>query len=535
VSADDFKSASVSLLSVTAAVILMAGIINGTDHAPSYFTLARDHSTRVAMESILDDAPTDALVMADWHWSTALWYLQRIEGQRPDIQVRYVYPIPGQEYPETWQESIAQVPSDKPLIITHYYDLPGITLEPLGHGFAVHERPYTASLRPANTNLEWLPQNTVFRQQDSGVRILGFQLSNAHPVPGQTIELTLAWQSVGQLTIPPSFSAKLVDQDGRQLAQSDRFLGTDFAPEEVRFERLVLPLYPTLVPGDYLIFLQVYSLGEDGFENWSIQTGATQLDLTTLPIGNDPTPTLSLHSLDIPFFDGPTLIGVDYDRSVPHSLRVYLHWQGPAQGGARIYVDSVETRLPILENDTYQTLALDLPGETHHSPQLRMIGVDGEVKTAAGSWGRQQETVQLPTPPPDARFVMLTDGIALIGVSPGEQTSFAPGDQFLMRPTFLALKPLVNDYAVSVRLLDETGQWIDKHDLQPGLGALPTLKWIQGSRISDPHPLSIPIDIVGQVVRANLVVYENFRGITLTPLDGRMEQVPLGEWQVMYP
>ena len=124
--------------------------------------------------------------------------------------------------------------------------------------------------------------------------------------------------------------------------------------------------------------------------------------------------------------------------------------------------------------------------------------------------------------------------MALVGVSPGPGETVRPGDTLTLRLDFLALKPLVNDYGVSVRLLDGAGELKAMHDLQPALGAIPTLKWIQGSRITDPHPLQIPDDLSAGTVRAELVVYERFRGVSLKPLDGRLGvTVPLGEWEVV--
>ncbi len=42
---------------------------------------------------------------------------------------------------------------------------------------------------------------------------------------------------------------------------------------------------------------------------------------------------------------------------------------------------------------------------------------------------------------------------------------------------------------VSTRLLDADGTWLGMHDIQPGLGAIPTLKWVtRGDLVRDPHP-----------------------------------------------
>jgi hypothetical protein len=124
--------------------------------------------------------------------------------------------------------------------------------------------------------------------------------------------------------------------------------------------------------------------------------------------------------------------------------------------------------------------------------------------------------------------------MALIGVAPAGSETLAPGDPLTVRLTFLALKPLINDHGVSVRLSDGAGWLRQMHDLQPALGAIPTLKWIRGSVVVDPHPLQVPDDLTEGVVRATLVVYERFRGTPLPPLDWRMDIVPLGEWEISY-
>jgi hypothetical protein len=526
-----YLSAATTLL---AAIILLAGFANGLDHGPSFLTLARDHSTRTAMEFFLSQAPEQALILADWHWATPLWYLQWVEGQRPDVEVDYVYPVPGQEYPDTWADRIEAAIGKRPLLLTRAFDWPDYTLQPLGRGFWIHQRPFHAALNGFS------PLDVSFFRDggEGSVRLLGYRSNLLHARAGQTFELTLAWEAVGTFTVPPSFLVRLIAGDGQQYAQADRYLGIGYTSGEVRFERLVLPMYPNVPPGDYRLAMQVYSPAGEGFETWSLQTGerssdnGNTLQLTTLPVHPNSTSPLSLHPLDIPFSGGPTLVGVDYDRSVPGTLRIYLHWRGPAHGGEQIRVGENTAQLPELSDAAYHTVVLDLAGETQGHPRLTMSGVDGEIKSAAGPWGWSLGEVRLPSPTASARFVPLSDEMALIGVSPGGEEAVALGDELTLRLKFVALKPLVNDNGVSVRLWDEAGWLRQMHDLQPALGAIPTLKWIRGSRVIDPHPLLVPYDLDGEVVRASLVVYENFRGTPLIPMDGRMETVPLGEWLI---
>ena len=96
--------------------------------------------------------------------------------------------------------------------------------------------------------------------------------------------------------------------------------------------------------------------------------------------------------------------------------------------------------------------------------------------------------------------------------------------------TLVALRPLTSDDATSVRLMDADGRWFVRHDMQPALSAVPTLKWIRGSRVVDRHLLPLPEDFTGGKVRSTLVAYERFRMSMLPPMDGRFGEVPLGTW-----
>jgi hypothetical protein len=133
----------------------------------------------------------------------------------------------------------------------------------------------------------------------------------------------------------------------------------------------------------------------------------------------------------------------------------------------------------------------------------------------------------LPTPANNAHFIPLDDEMAVIGA---KAHPAGPGETMAVDVTLVALRPLTNDDGISVRLVDETGRWLDTHDCQPGLGAVPTLKWIRGSRVIDRHLLQIPNDFAGGQVRATLVAYENFRATPLPSMDSRFTEVPLGQW-----
>ncbi|MBU0705083.1 MAG: hypothetical protein KKC18_14595, partial [Chloroflexi bacterium] len=517
-------------------LVLCAALLNGYAHAPSFAELADDHSTRQTVEPLLAQAPANTLILADWHWATPLWYLQQVEGLRPDVEVHYVYNVAGEEYWDTWERRVQETPPERPLLLTHFYEFPGYTTEPWGAGFLIRPRPVTEPTAPL------APLDATFKDQ---VQIAGYSLRQNQLYPGQVAEFTLAWRATGPLAPPPSFTLVLLDADGRRVAQADRALPADVSLGEIRFERLALPLYPTLPPGSYRVMLGAYAVTDAGFETLPTGDGEAALTLTELELAplspnsqfairNSQLAPFTLHRQAIPFEGGPTLVGVDYDRSIPDVLRVYLRWRGPSGEGIQAQVrtsggSETAAPLPPVPAGVYQTIAVDLQSHVEGPLYLSLTDEQVSPKTAAGPWGWPLRAIRLPAPAPDARFVPLGDEMVVTGATarPGP-----PGETMTVDVTLVALRPLTADAAVSVRLMDADGRWLDRHDIQPALGAIPTLKWIRGSRVVDRHLLRIPGDFTGDEVQAALVAYERFRMTSLVPLDGRFSEVPLGAWSI---
>jgi hypothetical protein len=167
------------------------------------------------------------------------------------------------------------------------------------------------------------------------------------------------------------------------------------------------------------------------------------------------------------------------------------------------------------------------------SLRLTLTGEQEQMRAAAGPWGWPVRELRLPTPSPDARFVPLGDEMAVVGFEAGpprRSRSDAAEDTLALDVSLVALRPLTSDVAISVRLMDAEGRWLARHDMQPALSAVPTLKWIRGSQVVDRHVLALPEDFSGPEVRATLVAYERFRMAPLPPMDGRFSEVPLGTW-----
>jgi hypothetical protein len=225
---------------------------------------------------------------------------------------------------------------------------------------------------------------------------------------------------------------------------------------------------------------------------------------------------------------------------VPDVLRVYLDWQGPAGEGWQARVQTAagaEAAVPLasIPAGAHQIVGLDLQGAVGGGLWLSLVdgqggalsSSKGQVRRAAGPWGWSVAKIRLPTAPPDARFVPLGDEMAVVGATAHPA---APGKKMAVDVTLVALRPLTSDDGTSVRLVDGEGRWLATDDCQPALGAVPTLKWIRGSRVMDRHVLPLQGDSTGGEVRATLVAYERFRMTPLPPMDGRFSEVPLGTW-----
>ncbi|NLD74623.1 MAG: DUF2723 domain-containing protein, partial [Chloroflexi bacterium] len=106
---------------ILVAVLAVAAVGNGWANWPSFRTLHRDDATRQAAESLLRDAPPGALVLANWHHATPLWYLQEVDGLREDVEVVYVYPEGATPNEEVWLRRIDEALDERPVIVTNRF------------------------------------------------------------------------------------------------------------------------------------------------------------------------------------------------------------------------------------------------------------------------------------------------------------------------------------------------------------------------------------------------------------------------------
>ena len=499
----------------------------GQAHLPSYIQLHSDRSAREYAESVLLDAPPGAHILSNWHWYTPLRYLQLVENQRTDVEVTYVYPQGATEMPQAWPQRIVHEleTSDRPLIVTNYYptygDLP-YRFVPHGEAFRVQVEPsgeIPADIRRVEADF--------LEGGEAKIRLLGYRIDTTENVrPGDQLTVDLAWQPLTHLERGYSFFVHVVGDSGVPLGQRDQ--RHDAAPSyltgQVLVDRYQFPVYLTAAPGSYQLIAGVYLTFDDGsWQRLAVEDGNNAIALTEISVQPSVRSPVTLHPLNQPFVDGPTLVGVDYDDTVPGQRRVYLHWSvcdRPLL--ARLYSgEQVVAQGPVPgdERGGYVTTVLDVPsGANDLSIALSQADASAPVPSRA-AWGtRHTQPVPLVPPQPYQHYLPFGGKLALIGWSaPG---SWVAGEEERVSARFLGLQPIVRDYVISVSVRGDRVLG-GPFDGVPALGAVPTFKWVRGSQVTDVHLIQVQPGGGGEA-ELTLGVYDAFTTAELPALDERI-------------
>lgn len=511
------------------AVLLLPGALNAQRIIPSFLALHRQEDTRAVVEPVLQDAPPGATILANWHWATALWYLQTVEGQRPDVTVEYVAPAGAEPYPETWRRHLMAAAAGGPVIVTNRYatyaDLP-LRLVPF-------HRAFLATGEPVAVPADATPVEATFGDT---LRLVAYALSATQVPPGDALTLRLWWQPLATTAIDRDYSVfvHLVNADGVPVGQQD----VTYVAAMLRRGGLFEDTYPvsvllTVSPGEYTLLSGVYfRTPEGGFQRLATPDGRDAVRLATVHVQPRRAPPVTRHPLYIPFAGGPTLVGADYDTSQPESTRVYLHWRLPEADGPWTAVLTLngqpvaQTQVADAPAGTFLTTMLDVPSGMVR-PNLVLRDRTGTLLRPLGPWRLPHLGRRIALPPVRAgdRYLVFGGEMAL---TKADVTSRA--GEVIVDLTWLSLRPLLRDYTVSVQFRGDG--WHAQHDGTPALGAIPTLKWIRGTEVTDRHRMRLPEAAAGKA-EIQVSVYDAFTQVLLSVLDDRFQRAGQGQAAVI--
>jgi hypothetical protein len=427
-------------LTVTA-VLLTAAVGQGWQRWPSFRLLHQNEDARDYAQTILQDAPPDSLILANWHWVTPLWYLQTVEGSRPDVTIEYVTPA-GEPYSQTWANRIAEGVGNGRSVIATYLDEEAYAAlppaQPIGEALLFQPKSDT------NLPISITPLDLFLNGQ---VQIFGYQLSQPSVEIGEEVRLVLSWQAAE----PTPLFIHLLDETGNIVAQAD---GTA-VPQPNGLTRTQFYLTPRRGPGNFTLRL---GSGADFQEIGSLQVTLASLPPATKhpiyrPLGKRPS---------------PILIGYDWDNTLPGQTRLYLHWKN---------------------EDGYWSTTRD---------NLTPAEIASLLPSTQGPWGIPQSSSPIADAQPNEHYVPFGQGIVWTGDALDDlQIALSPGDEVALPMRFLNGRPLLRDYVVSTRLVgyeedNVTWAWCDLVDGVPAMGGIPTLKWIQGSQVQSPRTIVFP-------------------------------------------
>ena len=253
------RSVSLWFNALLAILALGSGLARGLDNLPSYRWLAQHEDTRRYAESLLQGTPPNTIILSNWHWAGPMWYLQQVEGVRPDVSVVYVYPR-GEPLATSWLNSIRDsLATGRPVVVDMFFRdefaAAPYVFEPISReAFQVRASPRT-DLPDGFT-----PLDTDF---GSTFRLVGYRLLDApaRTTPTEPLILFLAWRVEAQPNRDYSFFVHLVDSTGRVMGQSDRAVpAARYEPGAVIVERFFVAPRPDVAPGTYSLVSGIYSI-----------------------------------------------------------------------------------------------------------------------------------------------------------------------------------------------------------------------------------------------------------------------------------
>ncbi|MCS6774719.1 MAG: DUF2723 domain-containing protein [Thermoflexales bacterium] len=465
--------------------------------AGNFILLAQDRSVRGAAESTLRAAQPNSVILAQWHQATPMWALQEVEGIRRDVKVEYVFPRGAQPYPETFAQQAAAQVAQRTTYVTSFFaeafSAAGVRALPVPGAPAWQV--VTATAQHA------LPLPHRFDQRiDVGIVHLERQTVEI----GQPFTVDLAWRRVGEAQLGDALTVRLMRPEGRLAANTDVQLDPKIPEGQTEFRRMQMAAPLDLPPGAYDLLVGAYRVDGGRFVNYQTEQGETFVAAARITVTAASIPLPTRHDFDAPLAEPetPELVGVDYDTGRPGQVRLWTHWR--LGRSARRVVPMDASGQPLAASREVPTTTQ--PGVAQYValpfdiPPTRQVWLEGRL---------------LPAFAEGERYIPFANQMVLVG-SGARRTSAALN----VRLEWLSARVLTNDYIVSVRVAGEGLYRV--HDGVPALGAIPTLKWIRYSRVTDIHPIDVGLH--AGPFTCTVVVYDSTNRLTLPPLDERYDQ-----------
>jgi hypothetical protein len=437
----------------------------------------------------------DAVILADSEKFPPLYYLQQVEGLRPDLDLVMRFDEAGY-----WEELGARLAVGQTVYLARYLPhLEGYLLRSLGPLVEVGMSPLVELPSDA------VPVRTTFGNE---AELLAFKLQG-DPLERSLWHLTLYWRAVVEPQNDLQVRLRLVDQAGAALWSSDGVRPVEglyptnaWSSGAVVSDYHEVTLPPWLPSGEYRLEVGLFPPFDDaGLE---VDAEATAwLSLSTLEVDLPSDPLLPLPYQQRHCFDGGecltgyNLVGeapagapftVDLSwRRVETDAQVRLAWVD--MSGSEIAV----AVFPLAAGVLHSHRTITAP-QTAGDYQLRVGLVD---ETARCGWLAPSTSdcplAEVEVAPMQEGLANFGDLMLLLDAQVGE-TNAQPGQVVPVALRWRALQAMKGDYTVFVQLIGPDGQLHGQVDMWPVHGSRPTSQWAPGEEVDDPYEVQLSLD-----------------------------------------
>jgi hypothetical protein len=479
-----------------------------------------------------------AAILADSARIAPLYYLQRIEGRRPDLDMLVLA-----DEALYRAELEARLAAGQTVYLARF--LPGLEalyhLRSLGPLTEVGTTPLTEP-----PPLDRALGVHFAAAQGPDIELLGF--TGPGPGPEGGVGLTLYWRAATPVAEVYHVRLRLVDSAGQVWwgdADAGRHAANNYYPtpawrpgEVVVDYHEIPPLLddPALSAGRYSV--QVGLLHPFSDAGLVTEDGETWYNLTSLhPPAYDPLPA---HPLRARFTasgagtgsGGSTLLGADLPDVVAAGapVELTLRWRaGDAGDQGRPALTWVDDRGALVEAQVLESwgrsrLWLQAPSPGNYRLRLSLVDQDGRLFPARCGWlARPADGCTLATvgvTEAAATALANFDGRMLLLEAEAGATTLRPGQSLAVTLHWQGLRPLAEDYTISVQLIGPDGRLYGQTDAWPVQGTLPTSQWSPGQPVTDPYQVLLRPDAPPGRYRLGVVVYLLATQTRLPLLDG---------------
>jgi hypothetical protein len=493
----------------------------------------------------------DAAILAGSVRIAPLYYLQRIEGRRPDLDIAVLA-----DEAIYRAELNARLAAGQTVYLARF--LPGLeglyhlrSLGPLTEvGTAAVTEPPPLD-RASSVRLA--PPSVPPAAQGGSVELLG--LTGPVPGPDGGAGLTLYWRADAPIAEVYHVRLRLVDvrepqsNDVREppLALSARagesndsegrvwWQGTDagghaannyyptpaWRPGEVVADYHEIPPLapgPAMPPGGYTVQVGLFRPFSD--EGLTTANGETWVSLVQLVPPVPAAPSVPAHLLRARFGDGPTLMGVDLPDVIAAgtAVELTLYWHaGNAVDRAHPALTWVNSRnvgveAQVLERRGRSRLLLQAPASPgDYDLRLGLVKPDDRPLQARCGWlARPTDDCALTTvrvTEAAASALANFEGKVLLLDAEIGASALRPGQSVPLTLRWQGLQAMEENYTVSVQLIGPDGRLYGQTDAWPVQGTFPTGQWSPGQRIADPYQVVLAPDAPPGRYRVGVVVY----------------------------